>query len=110
MKYRRYRFAVTFERVTAESAELGDAESRGYVLHNATLRDAIEALQGAYCEPDSWPISLANPPRWFTAYRTNEGTRDYYDAGVEESRSLHLPRNITPSSAIRIARLLGIET
>ena len=37
-------FDVSFEIVTQESAEHGDAESRGYIWEGATLRDAIGAL------------------------------------------------------------------
>jgi len=37
------KFSVTYEIVTPESAEYGDAEDRGWVVEDATLRDALEA-------------------------------------------------------------------
>lgn len=101
------RFNVTFETVTPESAEQGDAADRGFIAEGVTLREAIrEHCQGfgwnGYVEADSWPCSLSCPPRWFTFY----GEMDYR-TGETESRSLHLPEGISPSSALRIARLLG---
>lgn len=98
-------FSVTFEIVTPESAEYGEADSRGFVLESCTLREAIEALGGYACEADSAPISLANPPRWFTNYDYGED----YSSGAHEARSLHLPRNISSHSAMRVARLLGVS-
>jgi len=100
------KFSVTYEIVTPESAEYGDAEDRGWVVEDATLRDALEACNGCgcYCEPDS---SFRERPRWLTFYKVNEGTREYYETGAEESRSLHIPDTVTVASARRIARLAG---
>jgi hypothetical protein len=102
-------FNVTFEIVTDESAAEGEAAESGFVAENISLREAIENLSAASnsCElasidADSWPISRDNPPRWIT-YQYG---RDW-EYGESESRSIHFPRGITASSAIRIARLLG---
>ena len=102
-------FNVTYELVTPESAEHGEAEERGFVAEDIDLRSAIEEIGYCAMEADSYPISHKNPPRWFTNYEYGNGTRDYFEKGIEESRSLHLPDNITPSSALRVARLLGIK-
>jgi hypothetical protein len=95
------KFSVTYEIITPESAENGDVEESGYVDQDLTLREAINEFSCDNVEMDSYPCSLSNPPRWFTGeYNVSCAT------GAEERRSLHLPRNITPSSAMRIARLL----
>jgi len=102
-------FNVTYEIVTDESAENGDAQERGFIAENISLREAIENLSAASnscelasIEADCWPISRDNPPRWIT-YQYG---RDW-ESGEFESRSIHFPRGITGSSAIRVARLLG---
>lgn len=102
-------FNVTFEIVTDESAENGDAQERGFIAENISLREAIDRLSAssnscdlASIDADSWPISRDNPPRWIT-YQYG---RDW-ESGEFESRSIHFPRGITGSSAIRVARLLG---
>lgn len=98
-------FSVTFETVTPESAEHGDFEDSGFVSENVSLREAVETLGygNGRVEANCYPVNLHCVPRWFTAYQTSEN----YTTGETENRSLHLPDNITPSSALRIARLLG---
>jgi len=103
------KFNVTYEIVTPESAEFGDAEERGFVAKGVSLREAVDLIGGFAHSADTWPCTLANPPRWFTNEAYNEGTREYFEFGREERRSLHLPWNVTPSSAIRVARLLGLN-
>jgi len=104
----RDRFTVTYGIVTSESAENCDYAEQGWIHEEPTdLRTAIDGFYGCHVEADVCPVSLALVPRWLTAYRVNDGTRDFYETGAEESRSLHLPESITPSSALRIARLLG---
>jgi len=100
------KFNVTYETVTPESAGLGDAEDRGWIIEDTDLRDAILACDGCgcECEADSSPCTR---PRWVTFYRVNDGTREYFEEGIEESRSLHIPDTVTEASARRIARLLG---
>lgn len=101
------RFSVTYDVYTAESAADGAAAESGWLLESCTLRDAVSAMEGAACiEADCWPLSLECPPRWFTGYDADFNR--LLRAGEHENRHMHLPRNITPSSARRIARLLQI--
>jgi hypothetical protein len=106
-------FRVTYEIVTPESAEYGDAEERGFVLpgewrddietamrqpdnaYDITLREALTICDPAYCCGSWW---------------TEHEGRQNYQTGAIETRSLHPPRNITPSSYARVSRLLGIRT
>lgn len=99
------KFDITYEIVTPESAEHGDVEDRGFSAEGLTLREAHNFLRydGCALEADSWPISLASPPRWLTFAPDIR-----FEDGAEITHSLHLPRNITPSSAMRVARLFGL--
>ena len=99
-------FNITYQIITPESAENGDYAETGFYLKNVNLREAFNAIDGCASEADTWPVSLNNPPRWFTGYVIED--RDYWELGQRETRSLHLPDSITPSSALRIAKLLGI--
>lgn len=117
-------FRVTWETVTAESAEHGDADARGFVRHdgaretldaerldpagdlyNMRLRDALEALEASAGNLESLEPSESDhaQARWITA--------NYYmgdtDANrIGESLSLHLPDSITPASRARLVRLI----
>ena len=97
-------FTVTYEIVTPESAEIGDAEERGYVApsgwHDSeparmTLREALR---------------LASPQqdcgRWFA--EEDDGRQDF-STGAVETRSIHPPRSITPASYARVRRILGLS-
>lgn len=96
---------VTFERVTPESAEYGDADSRGFIAEDVSFREAIEAWDyyGCLVEANCMPVSS---PRWFTAYETNSGTTDSFETGATGSQSLHVPEQITEASRQRLARLV----
>ena len=69
------------------------------------LREATEFLtsreSSGPVEADSCPVSRTSPPRWFTY----GGTVDMDGEAV--SVSLHVPETVSPSSAMRIARLLN---
>ena len=96
-------FTVTYDIVTPESAGDGDTAECGHISDCATLRDALQDL-GRYADSaDTWPVS--GQVRWFTntEYRTD------YRTGAVESRSLHLPKFVTPASRRRIARYLGFK-
>jgi hypothetical protein len=95
------KFNVTYEIVTHESAEHGDAESRGFVAESVSLREAIREIGHYAHEADCYPVSS---PRWFTNYEYDED----FVTGARESRSLHLPNHLTEASRMRIARLLGV--
>lgn len=97
----RARFSVTYETVTDESAEHGDAAARGYVLESCTLREAIDELGCGHVEADCYPVTLHTAPRWFTCYHGID-----YRTGNDESRALHVPDTITAASRLRLARLL----
>lgn len=91
-------FSVTYEIVTQESAEYGDAAERGFHAENVSFRQAMSDIPQGHIEANCYPID--GGVRWFTSY----GETDCY--GETESISLHLPDNITPSSRLRIARYL----
>lgn len=101
-------FNVTYEIVTPESAEQGDAEERGYIAEGLSLRDALACLSEtrtsavdgvSAIEANEYPVSC---PRWLTVINGME-----YRTGAQESRSLHFPDNVTPASRVRVARLIG---
>ena len=107
------KFAVTFEIVTEESAEHGDAEERGYIDQELGLRDAVAATQMTRTchvggiesiEPDSGIYPGARV-RWITIANQME-----FLTGEYESRSLHIPESVTAASSRRIARLLGVRS
>ena len=103
------KFLITYEIVTPESAEHGDAAERGYVsagfkfpleivdmardrnVLSFDLRSAVNQLGG-----------VENAGRWFVEV---DG-RINYQTGAETRYSLHPPENITPSSYGRLCRLL----
>ncbi len=99
-------FNITYEIVTQESAEYGDAAERGFIAQDLPFRDAIELFNserdGGIIEADSSLISADFAPRWFTAYGEMQNA-----TGDCKNISLHLPRNISGHSAMRIARLIN---
>jgi len=101
------RFSVTYATVTEDSARDGDYADSGYLAQDVSLREAIAAIgyvgHLGYCEADSSRISLEEPPRWFS-FPDEEGN---YRTGERTDKALHLPEGLTPSSRMRIARLLG---
>lgn len=101
-------FGISYEIVTPESAEDGEAADSGVYMDNMLFSEAWSYLRnlgaiGCHCEADSYPISLKHPPRWFTFYEVSED----YTTGEVTSYALHVPHNVTPSSRMRIARALG---
>ena len=101
-------FCVSYEIVTEESAENGEAEERGVIDEELTLRDAIKEVHRTRTnlvggveaiQPNSWPVDRV---RWITVHNSTE-----YETGARESRTLHIPDTITPASSRRIARLVG---
>jgi hypothetical protein len=101
-------FNVTYETVTPESAEQGECDDRGFIAENVSLREAVHYVQDTRTnhvdgveaiECDSSP---AVRPRWVTIVNGME-----YETGAQESRSLHIPEQVTDATARRIARLLN---
>ena len=101
-------FYVTYEIVTPESVEQGDAEERGY-YHPGGGRDALESVDNVtdyamdlrtalrHCDP------AYDSGRWFDSHPYTED----FQTGAELSTSLHPPRNITPASYARLKRLVS---
>ena len=99
-------FRVTYEIVTHESAEHGEAAERGFMAPGQ-WRDESEPTQMTLREA----LRLASPDcdcgRWFAE---SDGREDYATGDVE-TRSIHPPRSITPASYARVARvILGKRT
>ena len=100
---------VTYEIITPESAEQGDADERGYIARHVHLRDAIELVREtrtSHCggvEAIEANCSDLSNARWITIYNAME-----FFTGARESRSLHFPAALTPSSRRRIARIFGV--
>lgn len=96
-------FSVTYEIVTPQSAEHGEAEATGFELEAGTLREAWDIVRWGCeggIEADEWPVIA---PRRVSYY----GVETSYVDGAVKSYSVHFPANITPASARRVARLLG---
>lgn len=97
-------FNVTYEIVTHESAEYGEVEDCGFAGENLSLRDALDLVvqtESSHCEQTGVEASCSDiaSARWVTVY--NSPT---YDDGRAESRSIHIPDNVTPASRARILR------
>lgn len=98
---------VTYEIVTPESAEYGDAEERGFILPGgwrepATSGESVdmglrEALQLCYPQEDCG--------RWLA----EADGREDYRTGAIETRALHPPGTITESSYRRLCALTGVR-
>ena len=98
------RFNVTYEIITPESAEHCDVEESGFLVQDASLREAVALIDGCAgngYEANEYPVS---DPRWITAYRVAEN----YTTGATENRSLHLPDEMTIASKMRLCRYLGV--
>ena len=77
----------TYEIFTRESIEHGDCEEEGWIDEEGTdytFSELIELLR--YCEPSD---SRPRKGTWATNYEYGHGTRDYYEKGIEETRSYH---------------------
>ncbi len=108
------RFSVTYEIVTPESAEHGDAEERGYIMPGEWRYDindpSLEHEKQDYTMTLREALTLASPDCDCGAWFAESGeSRVNYRTGAVEQRSIHPPRNITRSSYNRLARLLGVS-
>lgn len=101
-------FSVTYEIVTPESVEHGEADEIGFIVQETDLRTAIDLVREtrtAHCggitaiECNEYPV---RNPNWITVYNGME-----FQTGTHESRSLHFPSSITAASRRRVARYLG---
>lgn len=110
-------FHVTYEIVTPESAEHGDAAERGYAMpgdwHYELPADCYGPAAAAFKAEHALDLRSAvgmmgcveDSGRWFSE---TDGRVDYQD-GSETRYSLHCPDSITASSYRRVARLLGAK-
>jgi hypothetical protein len=96
------RFFVTFETVTPESAEHGDAESRGYAMPGGWHFDESDGAELSLSEAIGMLSCAEDCGAW---WQETDGRIDY-KTGAETRYSLHPPRNITAASYRRITRLL----
>jgi hypothetical protein len=98
------KFNLTFETVTPESAEYGEADSLGFVDIGISLSDAANMIRNkggfTFCEADSFPVTK---PRWLTFY----GIDSDMETGAVTSWSLHMPESLSNASRLRIARMFG---
>jgi len=98
------KYSVTYEIITEESAEHGDAEERGFISEGVSLRDAIDDLMSVSADVSCIEANDSYDPYWVTfCYAMHFATGDY------ENRSLHLPRNLSLATRKRIVRLLGAK-
>lgn len=97
------RFDITYEIVTEESAEHGEAEESGFHYEDVSLREAYDFLRW---EGDSYrePSERLPHARWITF---GNGP-DMHD-GSYTSYSLHFPAHMTPSTRARIAKLFNVK-
>jgi hypothetical protein len=112
-------FRVTYETVTAESAEQGDCADRGWLSWNGCpcdeyhescwdLRDLTDKLAGCYAEGDGDTV-----PRWVTLdpqsdFWLSPFWRDLAgEDALSVTASVHRPDWITDASWLRVCRLLG---
>lgn len=92
-------FSITYEIVTEESAEHGEAEESGFEAENITLREAYDILRwiGGHCEASD---SNLGPYSWLSFFCA----ADPY-TGETKNYGLHFPRNLTNATRHRIAKL-----
>ena len=96
------KFNVTYE-LFNEDRDNEDAYDRGFISEDSILRDAIDDVTNVYSiecvESSEYPVIS---PRSVSVYSGRSG-----QSGDVETRTLHFPSSVTPSSRRRIAKLLG---
>jgi hypothetical protein len=114
-------FRVTYETVTAESAECGDAADRGYLAWDGSpaddywesqwdFRDLVDKLSGHLAEGDGDRV-----PRWVTVDPQSDWWLSAFWRGIASdpdetlgvTASVHRPDWITDASWLRVCRILG---
>ena len=120
------RFTITFDTITEDSAFHGDSARRGFLPRSGeiprrnhrpknparfALRQALEILNDhdSGSEPretDGYPVTRQCPPRWITV--SDFCGRNNSDKHTQ--LSMHFPGTVTPSTALRLARLAGART
>lgn len=98
----------------AEGEDQPEVLEQGYLTENGSLTDCLQdcgdIIGGSFvrgqAEPSEWP---ADHSRFVTFTDVNEGTREWFEDGVRRDVFLNFPENITPSSRIRVLRLIGVN-
>ena len=105
-------FHVTYEIVTPESAEDGDAAERGYAKPHGwrfpleTMSDDdVKACAMTLREARDLAYPIFDSGSWFDS----EPSTLSYQTGEDISYSVHPPHNITPASYERVKRALGVK-
>jgi hypothetical protein len=104
------KFLITYEVVTPESAEHGDTAENGYLMpggwrqpvETVEMDRDREALEFNLRSAVNYLGCVEDAGSWFV----EADGRDNYRDGSNTRYSLHPPKNITPSSYGRLARLL----
>lgn len=98
------RFDITYEIVTPESAEEGEAFDQGFREQHVTLREAYGFLRWEGDSAREASDSVLPHARWITFYNS----ADMHD-GSQTNYSLHFPAHMTPASRVRVARLFNVK-
>lgn len=104
-------FRVTYEIVTPESAENGDAEEHGFVMPGNwrdDMKTAMKQPRDAYNITLREAMRLASPHEDCGRWWAESYAEPDYRTGAVETRAIHPPANITESSYKRVSRLLGL--
>lgn len=103
-------FSATYEIITNESAESGDAAESGYLVQNVSLREACEAAaenqpgEVESVEPNAMPdVAQA---RWVTWYRRPDNFRTFGPEEVKNT-SLHFPEELSGPMRSRIIEAIN---
>mgnify|MGYP001565341517 CR=1 FL=1 len=93
------KFNVTYDIMTEESLNEGDYAECGFISQDVSLRQAIEDLGNGAGDYD---MAEAHQHMISAFFRP-----DYRETEDYETRTLHIPENVSVSSCHRIARYLG---
>lgn len=100
-------FNVTYTIATQESAANCDYADSGFIIQGVPLRDALQYFDDertfGFIEADSMPVSVDTPIRSIT----DTGTPSV--DGTQKQLSLHLPKNLTAHSAIRLMNYIKAQ-
>lgn len=86
---------ITYEIVTEESAENGEAEESGFLAENSeyTFRELVDALREKFTNASCWPVS-ANVNTWFASEPDTD-----FRTGEVQTESIHYSRANPPKNA-----------
>lgn len=93
---------VSYQVITDESAAHGEYADQGIEYEGTCLAAAIRAFGHDAMAADEWPIT--GSIRHFYSYDSTD-----YRTGDETTYVLGIPKSVTPSSRLRLARLLGLK-